>query len=359
MRNFFYRFVKYISIFYMCFVFVLSYRLIYNEYYVQIHKDLEVSFENGEYVYPLGKIVGIYTESDGIFVIDTCEIETYEDDFINPTKGIVYAGDYILRANGNELKEKEDLVEIVNECGGNVIELQIMRQNSILTTQITPVKGKNGKYMLGVWVKDDLAGVGTITYYTKEGEFAALGHGMGDGVTKEIWSLDDGDIYFADLIGIQKGTKGTPGEVKGVIYYGKTYHIGDVDLNCSEGIYGTFDEEEQKEYNRECEAYQIGNKQEIQVGKAQIISDVSGERQMYDIEISYIDYLAVSSNKGLHIEVTDENLLGLTGGIVQGMSGSPILQNGKIIGAVTHVLINDPTKGYGIFIENMVNSMQY
>lgn len=355
MRNFYCKCIKSIAVLYFVFVFILSYRLVYNEYYAQIHKEIEVGYSDGDVVYPLGEIVGIYTECAGVFVIDTCEIESIESEFISPAGGILRKGDYILEVNGIELKEKEVLVKAVNESKGNPLELIVARGETTFSANITPVKGKNGKYMLGVWVKDDLAGVGTITYYTEDGTFAALGHGMGDGVTKGIFSVSGGDIYFANLIGIQKGKKGVPGEVKGVIYYGIANHIGALDTNCGEGIYGVLDKEDSERYKKECESYKLGNKQEIEVGAAQIISDVSGERELYDIQINYVDYLAVSSNKGLHIEVTDPELLELTGGIVQGMSGSPIVQDGKLIGAVTHVLINDPKKGYGIFIDEMIN----
>lgn len=356
MRNFFCKFVKNMSFIYVCLVVVLSYRLVYNEYYAEIHEDVKVSNEDGDLVYPLGEIVGIYTECKGVFVIDTCEIESYESEFINPAKDVLKTGDYILEVNGIELEEKEILVDAVSECEGSSLELTVARKNHVFTTTVTPVLGKNGKYMLGVWVKDDLAGVGTITYYTEEGDFAALGHGMGDGETNELLSVKGGDIYISKLIGIEKGEKGNPGEVKGVIYYGVTNHLGELDTNCGEGIYGTLDKEDLSRYIDKQEACKIGNKQEIEVGKAQIISDVSGERKTYDIEITYVDYLAVNSNKGLHIEVTDPELLELTGGIIQGMSGSPIIQNGKLVGAVTHVLINDPTSGYGIFIDDMLET---
>ena len=354
MRFFYFKCIKSVSIIYIVLLCALSYRLIYNECYVQFHEEVEVSYEEGEEVYPLGQIVGIYTECNGVFVIDTCEIETINEEFVNPAGSVLKAGDYIMQANGRELEEKEDLVEIVNKSEGNPITFQVMRGEDSFSATVTPVLGKNGKYMLGVWVKDDIAGVGTITFYTEDGDFAALGHGMGDGVTKEIWSVSDGDVYYADIVGIQKGKKGTPGEVKGVIYYSTGNHLGELDTNCGEGIYGTLDDEDVEEYGRECEACPLGNKHEIEVGAAQIISDISGERQIYDIEIAYVDYLAISSNKGLHIEVTDPRLIELTGGIVQGMSGSPIIQKGKLVGAVTHVLINDPTKGYGIFIDKMI-----
>ena len=355
MRNFFCKCIRSLSIIYVCFFFVLSYRLLYNEYYAQIYPSVDVSYEDGGRVYPSGEIVGIYTECPGVFVIDTCEIESAESEFVSPAGSILRKGDYILEVNGIELEEKEILIDLVNKCNGSPLEFVIARNGNVFSASVTPVLGKNGKYMLGVWIKDDLAGVGTITYYTETGAFGALGHGMGDGVTKEIFSVDDGDIYYANIVGIEKGKRGTPGEVKGVIYYGMAYHLGELDTNCTEGVYGVLDAEDLQGYKMECEAYKIGKKQDIEVGKAQIISNVSGERKIYDIEISYVDYLAISSNKGLHIEVTDPELLELTGGIVQGMSGSPIIQNGKLIGAVTHVLINDPTKGYGIFIEEMLD----
>lgn len=354
MRNFYYKSMKALSWVYICLFLILSYRLTYNEFYSQIHDEVEVSTKNGDMVYPSGQIVGIYTESDGVFVIDTCEIETVDEVFVNPVKDVIKTGDYILAVNGIELEEKEILVNAVNECKGEAIELTVARKDTIFTASVTPVMGKNGKYMLGVWVKDDLAGVGTLCYVDAEGQFAALGHGMGDGETSELLSVKGGDIYVSKLIGIEKGEKGNPGEVKGVIYYGLVNHLGNLDINCGKGIYGNIDQEDLQRYTDKEVACEIGNKQEVEAGDAQIISYVSGERKVYDIKITYVDYLAVNSNKGLHITVTDTELLELTGGIVQGMSGSPIIQNGKLIGAVTHVLINDPTSGYGIFIDEMI-----
>ena len=354
MRIFFYKCIKSISYLYFCTVLALSFRLVYNEYYEVFHEEVLTGSLEGEWVYPLGQIVGIYTKCEGIFVIDTCEIETKDSEFISPASEVLKEGDYLLQVNGVELTEKEILVKEVEKSNGNPIELSVLRGEEVISINITPILGKNGKYMLGVWVKDDLAGVGTITYYEEDGDFAALGHGMGDGVTKGLLSVSGGDIYVSNIVGIEKGKRGTPGEVKGVIYYGTSNHIGMLDTNCNEGIFGTLDEDDFKRYCNQNELCQIGKKHEIEIGKAKIISDISGERKTYDIEISYVDYLAVNSNKGLHIEIVDTELLELTGGIVQGMSGSPIIQNGKLVGAVTHVLINDPTKGYGIFIENML-----
>lgn len=332
---------------------ILSYRLIYNEFYYEIHDEVEVSIFNHEEVYPSGEIVGIYTLANGVFVIDTCDIETSDGTFINPTGNVVKTGDYILAINGETLETKEDMINCIKESDGRTLEFTISRKGDIRKEVLTPVLSKKGEYMLGIWIKDDLAGVGTITYITSDGEFAALGHGMGDGQTSELLEVKGGDIYESDIIGIQKGEKGEPGEVKGVIKYGVSNHLGSVQENIGKGIYGSLDEEDEIKYQK-SEACQIGTKQGVEIGAAKLVSEISGERKQYDIEITYVDYLAVNSHKGLYIKVVDEELLELTGGIVQGMSGSPILQNGKLIGAVTHVLINDPTSGYGIFIEEML-----
>lgn len=319
-------------------------------------KEVTVSVVDEQKIYPIGEIVGLYTECAGIFVIDTCEIETMDGEIVNPTGNQLQTGDYILAINGERLDNKEEMVDCIKKSKGETIEVRYVRNEREDVCQMTPVLSKTGEYLLGIWVKDDLAGVGTLTYVTTEGEFGALGHGMGNGENQDLLQITGGDIYVSNLIGIQKGEKGVPGEVKGVIYYGKTNHKGEVEVNIKTGVFGVLDEEDCKQYYSEIEVYDVGHKQDIEVGDAQIISDISGKRQTYDIRISYVDYLSVDSNKGLHIEVTDPELLDLTGGIVQGMSGSPILQNGKVIGAVTHVLINDPTSGYGIFIEDMLGN---
>ncbi len=354
MRSFFYRVSKNLSFIYIICFLVLSYRLSYNEFYCDIHDEIEASIPNLDEVYPLGKIVGIYTLSDGIFVIDTCEIENAEGIFVNPAGYHLRTGDYITEIDGQSIDSKEDMINIIKESNGKELAFSITRNGEKGMEYLTPVKAKSGEYMLGIWIKDDLAGVGTITYVTIEGGFAALGHGMGDGETKEILAVKGGDIYVSNIVGIQKGEVGKPGEVKGIVKYGFNNHIGSVNNNSRKGVYGTIDEEDKDTYE-DIELCQIGAKQEIEVGEAEIISDISGQRKNYHIEITYVDYLAVNSNKGLHIKVIDEELLELTGGIVQGMSGSPIIQNGKLVGAVTHVLINDPTSGYGIFIDEMLD----
>ena len=355
MRNFYYRFVKNVFVWCVCCSLVLSYRLVYNEYYFHFHDELEVSTINEKEVYALGKIVGIYTRSNGVFVIDTSEIEVENGDIVDVSGAKIKTGDYILSINGKTLTNKEDMIEVVENSEGKELELLVCRGEKQFTMLITPVKAKNGTYKLGIWVKDDLAGVGTITYFTKSGEFAALGHGMGDGETDNLLEIEGGDLYVSTIVGIEKGKKGNPGEVKGMIYYGKTNHIGELNANTGKGIFGSLDQDELYSYMSQCNSYSVGEKHQVVQGPAYIISEVSGNIETYDIQITYVDYLAMDSNKGLHIKVTDSKLLELTGGIIQGMSGSPIIQNGRIIGAVTHVLINDPTSGYGIFIETMMD----
>ncbi len=354
MRNFFLRLVNNVFMFCVCAFLVLSYQLVYNRFYFDINEDLSVSVDNQKMIYPCGKIVGIYTSCNGIFVIDTCDVECDNGEFLNVAKECVKTGDYIISINGEKVSEKEDLVKAVKNSNGRDIILEVKRNEEIFFTRLTPILAKNGEYMIGVWVKDDLAGVGTITYFTSEGDFAALGHGMGDGETQKLLAIDGGDVYVSNVVGIEKGERGNPGEIKGVIYYGKANHIGELSSNTGNGIYGILDAEELHDYISVHNAYQIANKQEVTAGAAQIISEVSGKLETYEIEITYVDYLALDSNKGLHIKILDSELIELTGGIVQGMSGSPILQDGKIVGAVTHVLINDPEQGYGIFIDEMM-----
>lgn len=319
-------------------------------------KEVTVNVVDGQEVYVSGEIIGIYTECNGIFVIDTCAIESNTGELVNPVEKVLKTGDYILAVNGTDMTCKEDLVQAVADSNGSSMVLTINRADEIYDVSVTPVKAANGSYLLGAWVKDDLAGVGTLTYVSQTGEFGTLGHGMSNGETSDLLEVSGGDLYISKIIGIEKGQKGEPGEVKGVINYGSLNHLGEVEENQETGVYGYLDSENLDDYIEEGEAYKVAYKQEIEVGPAQIISEISGERKYYDIEITYVDYLAINSNKGLHIKVTDPELLELTGGIVQGMSGSPIIQNGKIVGAVTHVLINDPTSGYGIFIETMLEN---
>ena len=195
-------------------------------------------------------------------------------------------------------------------------------------------------------------GIGTMTYLDLNGKFGALGHGISDSDTGEVVSIEEGALYETQIMGIEKGSPGKPGVMSGVIYYGPASQLGTVTANTEEGIFGTAGEELRNQLAGE--ALPIGYRQDVHTGEAVIRSSVSGEVKDYKIEIQKVDYSTSHKNKGMVIKVVDEELLNLTGGIVQGMSGSPIIQDGKLVGAVTHVFVQDSTRGYGIFIENML-----
>ena len=262
------------------------------------------------------------------------------------------AGDYILSVNGEKVAEKEDLQRLVQQNGAEKEILTINRNGESIEVGVTPVQNKNGTYMLGAWVRDDLAGIGTLTYYKEDGTFGALGHAVSDGDVGGRIQMREGYVYNAQIIGVKKGQKGNPGELSGMIRYQSADCLGTIEENTDIGIYGKLDGNiaalPRGDY------YNICYKQDIKQGPATIICGFTGEKKEYAIEIESLDYSGREANKGILFRVTDEQLLDMTGGIVQGMSGSPILQDGKIIGAVTHVFVSDSSMGYGIFIENMV-----
>lgn len=317
-------------------------------------KEVQVSVVDAQSLYASGHVVGIYGQAQGVLVMGSSPIETADGSMREPAEHIVFPGDYITAVNHTPVTEKEELIAAVNRCKNAPMVLSLYRGAEQIDVSITAAEAKDGRYQLGLWVKDDMAGIGTLTYYNAKGNFGALGHGIGDGKTKDLLRLSDGKLYRAQILGIKKGRRGDPGEIEGMVFYGKSDQIGSVSSNTAIGIYGTLTETFRQTQQETDQSYPIGYKQEIKTGEAQILSDVSGERRTYRIMIDDLDYSPSDDNKGIRFHVEDNDLLALTGGIVQGLSGSPILQNGKIIGAVTHVLVNDPTKGYGIFVEAMV-----
>lgn len=317
-------------------------------------KEVQVSVVDAQSLYASGHVVGIYGQAQGVLVMGSSPIETADGSMREPAEHIVFPGDYITAVNHTPVTEKEELIAAVNRCKNAPMVLSLYRGAEQIDVSITAAEAKDGRYQLGLWVKDDMAGIGTLTYYNAKGNFGALGHGIGDGKTKDLLRLSDGKLYRAQILGIKKGRRGDPGEIEGMVFYGKSDQIGSVSSNTAIGIYGTLTETFRQTQQETDQSYPIGYKQEIKTGEAQILSDVSGERRTYRIMIDDLDYSPSDDNKGIRFHVEDNDLLALTGGIVQGLSGSPILQNGKIIGAVTHVLVNDPAKGYGIFVEAMV-----
>ena len=314
-------------------------------------KTIKVHTVEKQEVLVSGSPVGIYMETKGVLVIDSGEITDREGIRRTPAEHIIQSGDYICEIDGKVLTGKRQLMQLVRENQGEPMELQVIRHQETIKLEMTPVETEDGSYKLGIWVRDNIQGIGTLTYVEPDGTFGALGHGISDTDTGERLEISDGDLYRADILSIRKGTAGTPGELRGVINYREENRIGTI---CGNSQYGIRGQLEPGKYSESMKKIPTGLKQEIQTGKAEIRCDIGDGIREYQCEILEIDSNARDTNKCFVLRITDDDLLSRTGGIVQGMSGSPVLQNGKLIGAITHVFVNDPTKGYGIFIENMM-----
>lgn len=317
-------------------------------------KEVQADIVTEQEVYASGENIGIYVQTDGIFVIGTGNFEGMDGILYAPAQNVLKSGDYISAVDDEELKNKEDLIEAVERSDGHPLVLSVRRKGETLKLYIQPEMSKEETYKLGVWVRDDLAGIGTLTFIRQDGSYGALGHAVTDMDTGSLLEVGTGKLYNSRLVGIVKGESGKPGELSGVINYEEKYCMGDIQKNCEKGIYGRLQEE--NNLLEHAMAYPVAYKQDIKLGAAEIISDIDGTIMHYKIRITEVNYRDNKENKSILFEVEDENLLESTGGIVQGMSGSPIIQNGHLVGAVTHVFINDARKGYGIFIENMLEA---
>lgn len=315
-------------------------------------KQVGIQVIEDQELIPVGAPIGIYVETDGILVVGTGEFQGADGISYSPGKNIVKSGDYIRKIDGEEIEKKDELIQKVEESGGKAVTLTVERDGEVMDLLVKPEKDVNGAYKIGVWVRDNAQGVGTMTYIDSEGNFGALGHGINDVDTSTLMQMEGGTLYETNIVEIKKGTAGNPGEMTGMIVYSNDRILGEIVSNSSQGIFGTCNSKALSMAVRE--PLPIGLKQEIEKGPAQILCTVDGTTKYYDVEITEIHLDHDNINRGIELKVTDEQLLEMTGGIVQGMSGSPIIQNGKFIGAVTHVLVQDSTRGYGIFIENML-----
>lgn len=315
-------------------------------------KTVEVNVIDKTQIMPCGIPIGIYLQTNGVMIIGTGKVTDSNGNVSYPAENIILENDYIFSLNDIEVNTKSQLTFLINKYGSKDIILGIRRNGNEIKVKVTPVCVGNNEYKIGIWVRDDSQGIGTLTFITKDGKFGALGHGISDVDTGKLLGSINGILYKADIWGIKKGKNGSPGGLLGSISYEKNKEYGTINSNTNHGIFGQANEM----LINECtfEYMDIGLKQDVKKGKAIIRCTVDGTIKDYEIEIIKVDYSNSHRNKGMVIEITDEELLDKTGGIVQGMSGSPIVQNGKIIGAVTHVFINNSTKGYGIFIENML-----
>ncbi len=310
-------------------------------------KTVQVHIVPPERVVVGGESFGVRLFTNGVLVIGTADVGG------SPSPGYaggIRTGDILTEINGTRLSSNEDVTRLVEESNGAPLTFSLKRGGESLSVRVTPQK-EDGIFKVGLWIRDSIAGIGTITYFdTDNGVFAALGHSINDTETGIILPILTGDAFGASIAGVRKGVKGTPGELKGMFL--ENEKIGTLYKNVGEGVFGILD----KNYKISGQSVPIAYKQAVHTGAAKILCTVDGtEIREFDIHIDRVTLNARQTTKNMVIRVTDPELLSLTGGIVQGMSGSPILQDGKLIGAVTHVLISTPDTGYGIFIENMID----
>ena len=317
-------------------------------------KSVEIQVMGEREVSAAGLPIGIFLKTKGVMVVGVGSFNDINGAVREPAKNHLEEGDYIVSYNGEEITGKQQFMSLLSENQGTEVLLGIDRDGAYLEERITPAQNQNGEYKMGIWIRDNAQGVGTLTFVDEQGNFGALGHGITDSDNGELMELGRGSLYGTKIVAVRKGTDGVPGELTGMIEYDDENVIGEITKNTSYGIFGKLNMEKLAEGGIRLDTQQVGLKQDIHLGAATMISSINEEMKEYDIEITAIHMGNDGGNKGLELLVTDEELLNLTGGIVQGMSGSPILQDGKVVGAVTHVLVNAPEKGYGIFIEEML-----
>lgn len=311
----------------------------------------KVSIISNQEVTPGGNAFGIKLFTDGVLVIDTNEIQT-DKGLISPAKKAgLQTGDIIISIDNTLVYSNEQIASIIQNCNGEGINIEYQRNSITTNTYLQPVLStQDNTFKSGIWVRDSSAGIGTITYYNKAtGIFGGLGHGICDSDTGKIMPLSYGEVCDVKIIGYKKGVSGSAGELQGT--FTSSNSTGDIVINDECGVFGVLEENP-----NEFDPVSIRLKQDIKLGEAYILSTIANEEpKAYSVNIEKVDLNATSQTKNITLTITDPELLASTGGIVQGMSGSPILQDGEIIGAVTHVFVNNPAKGYGIFIENMLD----
>ena len=307
-------------------------------------------------VIPVGEIVGIKLYTSGVLVVGTSAIKGIDDLSYKPFENSeIKEGDSIISINEKIVNNTEELINSINMCNGEEIKIKYKSKDKEKTCFIKPILTKDNQYKIGLWVRDSAAGVGTVTFYNDTTQsFAALGHGITDIDTGDIIQQSSGEIDNVSIVSIVKGISDEPGKIQGAIRNNSI--IGNIYKNTQYGIYGIIKNLTNLniDYSKKMN---VALRQEITLGDAKLLSNVDGTFKEYDIEIQKIYYNNNHDNKSMIIKVTDEELLNKTGGIIQGMSGSPIIQNGKFCGAVTHVLINNPTIGYAVFSDKMIQEL--
>lgn len=321
-------------------------------------KNYNVNVVNRPELVPGGNAIGVRMNTKGVLVVAVTEVIDIKGNRISPARESgLKVGDSIIEINGEKISSAEQVVRILNNVKEEAVNIVVLRNKEEIKITATPIQClQDNSYRLGIWVRDKTSGIGTMTFYDKKSnKFGALGHGISDMDTGKLLNVDNGLVMNAKISDIEQGKKGTPGEIKGVFY--KTDDIlGEIYDNNDYGIYGVLKDNDDIKIKN---SIPIGYKEEVKPGKAYILSTLDDNIvDKYEIEILKVEPQEKPQQKSMIIKVTDERLLNKTGGIIQGMSGSPIIQDDKLIGAITHVFVNDPTKGYGIYIEWMLENIK-
>ncbi|NLW22445.1 MAG: SpoIVB peptidase [Tissierellia bacterium] len=320
-------------------------------------KRLDVNVVDRPKLVPGGNALGVRLNTKGVLVVAVTDVLGPDGKRYNPAKDAgIKAGDIILEINNIKVVDAEHVVKLLNQLKEDKIKILIERNKIQFEIEVTPVKSiQDNCYRLGIWVRDKTAGIGTLTFYDNNSKiFGALGHGITDVDTGNLLNVEHGKIMNAKIVNIEQGKRGSPGEIRGIFYETESV-LGEITKNSPYGIFGSVTDEFIK--SNKGKAIPIGFKEEVKEGKAYILTTVDDKVEKFEIEILKAQPQQYPDQKSMTVKVTDKKLLEKTGGIVQGMSGSPIIQDGKLIGAITHVFVNDPTKGYGIYIEWMLEQI--
>lgn len=321
-------------------------------------KEVDVDILPKSTVIPVGTMAGVKLYTNGVLVVGMSEIEGIDNKKYKPYENTgIEEGDTIIQINEKEIVSTEELIETINESKGNNLNIKYIHDEETKQCSMVPVETDQNEYKIGLWVRDSAAGVGTVTFYEPEiKSFGALGHGITDIDTEELINIASGEFITTRIINITKGEAGSPGKIQGSIYEQK--NIGTISKNSKFGIYGKVDNVSNLGLDA-AKQMEVALREEIKTGKATILCTLDNQGpQEYEIEIEKIYTENNYDNKSMKIKVTDERLIEKTGGIIQGMSGSPIIQDGKFVGAVTHVLVNNPLSGYAVFGDIMLKQLK-
>lgn len=341
----------FITIIMLLLTYIFSYQYVIKEQSVRVSNSITKKIN------PIGRLVGLKLYTKGVLVIGMSEIDGKDGKVYEPYKNSgIQEGDLIKEINGVKIENTEELANMLNCSEGRVLDIKYQNNNDDLETKITPVITKEDKYMIGLWVRDAACGIGTLTYYNKENNsFGTLGHGLVDVDTGKLLNVKNGDIVTSKIVSIVKGERNKAGEIRGIIDDG--IKIGEIEKNTMIGVYGIVTNEE---YINKIilPEVSVASRNEIKIGKAKAICQLENDKEPeeYEIEIKKIYKANSKDNKSMLIKITDKKLINKTGGIIPGMSGTPIIQNGKFIGAITNVLVSNPEVGFAIFADLMLDN---